>query len=403
MRARSLARCRTRAHRWLIIDFSDRGETQNIESVLKVAMLNELSDRGVCTPRKEDIVHVRAAPHKEGETLRKMLNALSPDDLPDLITAVIQSNGRFHQKKELDSPHARLHGVADYEFGIPLGVVVNTTLTRNRVADSLAHKVISKLGGAARWILAEGTPDTYAGRSMIASLPEHALIGGVAVVSPDTYASDSDRSTVAVMLSTAAHDKFFYSTAAIDNNDDAAALKLAFKEALRKAVAGLSYAPSAVVLYRSGKGLSESEMKGVLFDETPAVKEVCREVLGREDTPLTLITNTKKHRLRVFPTHATGEDGSGNVPPGFAFDTGLVTPFCHNFFLCPYAGIQGTSTPVHYRVLLNEVRIKPLDVIDLTLALHFACVTAAPPRASARTARSDGARVLAGTSSATAR
>ena len=187
MRARARARCRTRAHRWLIIDFSDRGETQNIEDILKVEMLKELSARGVCTPRKEDIVCVRVPrPRNEGETLRKMLNALSPD-LPDLITAVIQSNGRFHQKKDLDSPHARLHGVADYEFGIPLGVVVNTTLSRNRVADSLAHKVISKLGGAARWILAEGTLDTYAGRSMIASLPEHALIGGVAVVTPDAY------------------------------------------------------------------------------------------------------------------------------------------------------------------------------------------------------------------------
>ena len=38
-----------------------------------------------------------------------------------------------------------------------------------------------------------------------------------------------------------------------------------------------------------------------------------------------------------------------------------------------YAGIQGTSTPTYYRVLLNECRIKPLDVIDLTLVLHFAC------------------------------
>ena len=100
---------------------------------------------------------------------------------------------------------------------------MNTTLSRNRVADSLAHKVISKLGGAARWILAEGTLDTYAGRSMIASLPEHALIGGVVVVTPDAYASLSDRSTVTVTLDGGARRAL---TAAIDNNGDAAALKL---------------------------------------------------------------------------------------------------------------------------------------------------------------------------------
>ena len=37
-----------------------------------------------------------------------------------------------------------------------------------------------------------------------------------------------------------------------------------------------------------------------------------------------------------------------------------------------YAGIQGTSTPGYYRVLLNECRLAPLDVIELTLALHYA-------------------------------
>ena len=53
-------------------------------------MLKELSARGVCTPRKEDIVRV-PRPRNEGETLRKP--TLCPPDLPDLITAVIRATG----------------------------------------------------------------------------------------------------------------------------------------------------------------------------------------------------------------------------------------------------------------------------------------------------------------------
>jgi hypothetical protein len=37
-----------------------------------------------------------------------------------------------------------------------------------------------------------------------------------------------------------------------------------------------------------------------------------------------------------------------------------------------YPGLKGTSTPGYYRVLLNECGLTPLDIIDLTLALHYA-------------------------------
>ena len=64
------------------------------------------------------------------------------------------------------------------------------------------------------------------------------------------------------MSSTAAHDRFFYGTAAIDCADDSAALTTAFTAALAKAKDGLAYAPTSVCVYRSGKGVSESEMRG---------------------------------------------------------------------------------------------------------------------------------------------
>ena len=86
------------------------------------------------------------------------------------------------------------------KFGIPLGCGVSNTLSRNRVADSLAHKVIGKLGGSARWTLAATTPKSFAGRSMLTSLSEHALLVGVDFSFNDAYASVGDRSAVGVMI-----------------------------------------------------------------------------------------------------------------------------------------------------------------------------------------------------------
>jgi hypothetical protein len=45
---------------------------------------------------------------------------------------------------------------------------------------------------------------------------------------------------------------------------------------------------------------------------------------------------------------------SGNVCPGTVVDSLVVHPYGYDFFLVSHAGIQGTSRPCYYRVLLNE-------------------------------------------------
>ena len=139
---------------------------------------------------------------------------------------------------------------------MPLGCVVAGTLKRRDVGRALAIKIAGKLGGATRWTIAGSADHRLAGRSIVASLPEGALLAGVDFKLNDAYSKETDQSVVGVMLSTAAHDRFWWGTAALPTTaalqgGDEAAIGAAFEVALNQ----VDYVPSCIVLWRSGKGL----------------------------------------------------------------------------------------------------------------------------------------------------
>jgi len=62
-----------------------------------------------------------------------------------------------------------------------------------------------------------------------------------------------------------------------------------------------------------------------------------------------------------------------NLTPGVVIDRGVTNSSIFEFYLFSHSGIQGTSCPTHYRMLLNDV--EDLDsnekVQDLTYYLSF--------------------------------
>ena len=62
----------------------------------------------------------------------------------------------------------------------------------------------------------------------------------------------------------------------------------------------------------------------------------------------------KRHQTRLFVEDPRDGDRSGNVPAGTVVDSDICHPREHDFFLVSHAGLQGTSRPVHYHVLLDE-------------------------------------------------
>lgn len=80
--------------------------------------------------------------------------------------------------------------------------------------------------------------------------------------------------------------------------------------------------------------------------------------------PISAIVVQKKHSTRMFPGSNAPTDRSGNVLPGTVVDHTVTSLGGFNFFLVSHAGLQGTSRPTHYHVLMDQCGFGP-DLIEL--------------------------------------
>ncbi len=117
-------------------------------------------------------------------------------------------------------------------------------------------------------------------------------------------------------------------------------------------------APQHVFYIRDG--VSEGQFNQVLRYEIDGIRQLFAEAkCGR---PLiTCIIATKRHHIRFFPDRSFG-DRNGNALPGTLVEREVTHPHHYDFYLCSHVAIQGTARPVHYTVLLDEVKMKMDDL-----------------------------------------
>lgn len=124
------------------------------------------------------------------------------------------------------------------------------------------------------------------------------------------------------------------------------------KEVLKTFYQTCGRKPERVLFYRDG--VSESQFQHVVRDEVAAVRVACRALEADYRPSITFIVVQKRHHTRFFPMSRDESDRSGNCLPGTVVDTEITHPFEFDFYLQSHAGIQGTSRPTHYHVLLDE-------------------------------------------------
>ncbi|KAL4452075.1 hypothetical protein ABPG75_007737 [Micractinium tetrahymenae] len=115
--------------------------------------------------------------------------------------------------------------------------------------------------------------------------------------------------------------------------------------------------PEHLIFFRDG--VSEGQFKEVYYSEYSAVREACKEMgdQGAEYAPpITFVVVQKRHHTRLFPMpqDQQNRDRSGNIMPGTVLDGSICHPFEFDFYLNSHAGIQGTSRPTKYHVLVDE-------------------------------------------------
>lgn len=127
--------------------------------------------------------------------------------------------------------------------------------------------------------------------------------------------------------------------------------------------------PERIVFYRDG--VSEGQFHMVLNYEVTAIREACQALEVGYLPPITFVIVQKRHHTRLFPDNSKDADRSGNVKAGTVVDTGICHPIENDFYLMSHAGLQGTSRPTHYHVLLNEIGFSADELQMLTYKLCY--------------------------------
>ncbi|KAI1334557.1 ribonuclease H-like domain-containing protein [Xylariaceae sp. FL0016] len=111
--------------------------------------------------------------------------------------------------------------------------------------------------------------------------------------------------------------------------------------------------PDNIIIFRDG--VSEGQFFQVLEKELPSIRAACAS-LYKQQPRITILVSVKRHQTRFYPTdpnHTTR--GSNNIKNGTIVDRGVTQAKVWDFFLTAHKGLQGTSRPAHYTVLLDEV------------------------------------------------
>ncbi|KAI1437075.1 Piwi-domain-containing protein [Xylaria sp. CBS 124048] len=113
--------------------------------------------------------------------------------------------------------------------------------------------------------------------------------------------------------------------------------------------------PANIIIFRDG--VSEGQFSQVLDQELPHIRNACKAIYPANQSPkIALIVSVKRHQTRFYPTDPNHMiKSSRNVKNGTVVDRGVTQAITWDFFLTAHKGLQGTSRPAHYTVLLDEV------------------------------------------------
>ncbi|KAI0483833.1 ribonuclease H-like domain-containing protein [Xylaria cf. heliscus] len=112
--------------------------------------------------------------------------------------------------------------------------------------------------------------------------------------------------------------------------------------------------PENIIIFRDG--VSEGQYEQVLQVELPMIREACKKIYpATQRAKISLIVSVKRHQTRFYPTNERNTVKSRNIKNGTVVDRGVTQAPFWDYYLTAHKGLQGTSRPAHYTVLIDEV------------------------------------------------
>ncbi|GMF12856.1 unnamed protein product [Phytophthora lilii] len=263
---------------------------------------------------------------------------------------------------------ARAYGelklMSDTEAG--MGIVSQCMLSKHipkcnpQYIANILMKVNTKLGGK-NGVISGPLPRVSASRT---------IIFGADV----THPSPMDKTRPSIAAVTASMDPNFIRHASTiraqgHRVEQITNLKEMTMELLKQFYRSTRGKPDRIVFYRDG--VSEGQFHMVVNYEVTAIREACQALEVGYMPPITFVIVQKRHNTRLFPDSPKDADRSGNVKAGTVVDTGICHPIENDFYLMSHAGLQGTSRPTHYHVLVNEIGFTADELQSLTYKLCY--------------------------------
>lgn len=304
----------------------------------------------------------QAGIHKGLETCRN--ECMVKDNRCDLLIVPVPS--RDTQK------YSVIKSVCEKQLGVSSQVVLQRNIrgAKRQTLENILLKINGKLGGVNCKLSTEDACKKYL-------LGQPTLVLGIDVTHPSPGDSKAPSIGAAVGNIDIFPGKFAASIMVQKHRREAVVyLTDAIQRRVEAFYTHTQRKPERILVFRDG--VAEGQFEEVMTEEVKNIRKACATLGGESFKPkITFVVVQKRHHSRFFCVNY--QDGSGrakNVPPGTVVDSVVTHPVQFDYFLCSHFGIQGTSRPAHYHVLMDENGFTPDELQAISYGLchiYFRC------------------------------
>ncbi|KAJ1913715.1 hypothetical protein IWQ60_009100 [Tieghemiomyces parasiticus] len=274
---------------------------------------------------------------------------------PDVVFVILPSADA--------STYGEIKRLSDTDMGAPTQCMLMSKVQRGGIQymANVALKLNVKLRGVNAQLRREDIP-------FLSSEPT--MVVGADVTHPEPGAHGQN--SIAALVGTIDSSYARY-TSRVDHQashtEIIANMEIMFGELLDSFRANTNRLPKRIIFYRDG--VSDSQFRTVLEFEVAAIRRACAAVGDEYAPPITFITCQKRHHVRFRPVRREDEERSRNCRAGTVVDSHVTNPAMFDFYLQAHSGLQGTSRPIYYTVLLDENGFSADRLQELTNRLCY--------------------------------
>ncbi|KAH1338083.1 hypothetical protein KXX67_000930 [Aspergillus fumigatus] len=292
-----------------------------------------------------------------GEAIKRLYNTTGQrfQKDPQLLLIIVPDKNSFI--------YTRIKKSCDCRWGVPSQVLQSGHCVKlnPQYASNVLMKVNAKLGGTTARAVPKVTDATLRPRSMII---------GADVTHPSLGVWSPSMAAMSVCMDTFGGRYWGACEANGDRLEIIATsnIEVILTPLIREwmATVGEGRAPEHVYYFRDG--VSTGQFEQVLQQEVFDIKAIFMKLTQDQfKGKFTVIVANKRHHLRAFPRPGdrNSADRNGNPLPGTLITRDVTSPHDWDFLLYSHIALQGTSRPVHYHVILDQIKHKAQELENM--------------------------------------